>query len=46
MVIMAINMVLALIVLPLLVWLVKPAFVTRGQWLGEGVEPGWLTEAQ
>ncbi len=46
MVIMAINMVLALVVLPLLVWLLKPAFVTRGQWLGEGVEPGWLTEAQ
>lgn len=46
MVIMAINMVLALVVLPLLVWLLKPAFITRGQWLGEGVEAGWLTEAQ
>jgi predicted RND superfamily exporter protein len=37
-VIMAINMVLALVVLPLLVWWTKPAFVSRGQWLGEGVD--------
>jgi predicted RND superfamily exporter protein len=34
MVIMAINMLLALVVLPLLVWLVRPAFVARGaRWL-------------
>jgi predicted RND superfamily exporter protein len=46
MAIMAINMVLALVVLPLLVWWTKPAFVTRGQWLGEGVEAGWLTESR
>jgi predicted RND superfamily exporter protein len=34
MVIMAINMILALVVLPLLVWLVRPGFVARGaRWL-------------
>jgi uncharacterized protein len=34
MVIMAINMLLALVVLPLLVWWARPAFVTRGtRWL-------------
>jgi predicted RND superfamily exporter protein len=37
-VIMAINMVLALVVLPLLVWWTKPGFITHGQWLGEGIE--------
>ena len=46
MAIMAINMVLALVVLPLLVWWIKPGFVTRGQWLGEGVEAGLLTESR
>ena len=33
MVIMAINMVLALIVLPLLIWWVRPSFITRVRWL-------------
>ena len=37
--IMAINMLLSLVVLPLLVWWIKPAFVARSQWLGEGVTP-------
>ena len=37
--IMLINMVLALVVLPLLVWLVKPKFVTRTDLMvGEGVD--------
>jgi uncharacterized protein len=37
--IMLINMVLALIVLPLLVWMIKPAFVARKDLLvGEGVD--------
>lgn len=37
--IMLINMVLALIVLPLIVWLIKPAFVSRTDLLvGEGVD--------
>jgi len=42
MAVMIINMALALVVLPLLVWLVKPAFVARGgHALGEGVRlPG------
>jgi predicted RND superfamily exporter protein len=45
MVIMAINMVLALVVLPLLVWWLKPAFITRANpWLGEGLGPDWFTE--
>ncbi|MES2681947.1 MAG: MMPL family transporter [Pseudomonadota bacterium] len=36
MVIMAINMLLALVVLPLLVWLLRPAFIARGtRWLQE-----------
>jgi predicted RND superfamily exporter protein len=36
---MLINMVLALVVLPLLVWLVKPAFVARKDlFIGEGVD--------
>jgi hypothetical protein len=44
MVIMAINMVLALVVLPLLVWFVRPAFVARGsRLLSEGV-PAQLLE--
>jgi predicted RND superfamily exporter protein len=43
-VIMAINMVLALVVLPLLVWLVKPSFVTRKDLLvGEGVDLSLFT---
>jgi predicted RND superfamily exporter protein len=45
-VIMAINMVLALVVLPLLVWLVRPGFVRRRDLLvGEGVELGTFTSA-
>ena len=37
--IMLINMVLALVVLPLLVWFIKPRFVTRDDLLvGEGVD--------
>jgi predicted RND superfamily exporter protein len=44
MVVMVINMVLALVVLPLLVWLVKPAFIARGsRLLGEGVPAALLT---
>lgn len=39
-VIMAINMVLALVVLPLLVWWTRPGFVTREQWIGEGTGAG------
>jgi len=43
-VIMAINMVLALIVLPLLVWLVRPGFVHRRDLLvGEGVSVDLFT---
>ena len=43
-VIMAINMVLALVVLPLLVWLVKPKFVLRKDLLvGEGVDLSLFT---
>ena len=43
-VIMAINMVLALVVLPLLVWLVKPKFVMRKDLLvGEGVDLSLFT---
>ena len=39
MVIMGINMVLALVVLPLLVWWLRPQFVARGQHLlGEGID--------
>ena len=44
-VIMAINMVLALVVLPLLVWWLRPRFVTRGQWLGEGTGTGLPAQA-
>ncbi|MSR14031.1 MAG: RND transporter [Gammaproteobacteria bacterium] len=44
-VIMAINMVMALLVLPLLVWLVKPKFVARRDLLvGEGVDLNLFTE--
>jgi len=44
-VIMAINMVLALIVLPLLVWLVKPKFVERRDLLvGEGIDLSLFTD--
>ena len=43
-VIMSINMVLALVVLPLIVWLVKPKFVARRDLLvGEGVELSLFT---
>jgi len=43
-VIMAINMALALVVLPLLVWLVKPKFVLRKDLLvGEGVDLSLFT---
>ncbi|TDU28903.1 hypothetical protein DFR24_3283 [Panacagrimonas perspica] len=43
---MLINMVLALIVLPLLVWLVKPSFVRRKDLLvGEGVDLSLFTES-
>ena len=46
-VIMAINMVLSLVVLPLLVWFVKPRFVQRRDLLvGEGVDPALFTVAQ
>ena len=45
-VIMAINMALALIVLPLLVYWIKPAFVARGsRLLGEGVPESLLLES-
>ncbi|MGQ0529636.1 MAG: efflux RND transporter permease subunit, partial [Panacagrimonas sp.] len=44
-VIMSINMVMALLVLPLLVWWVKPKFVNRRDLLvGEGVDLSWFTE--
>ncbi len=44
-VIMAINMVLALVVLPLLVWLIKPKFVERRDLLvGEGVDLSLFTD--
>ncbi|AXQ30536.1 RND transporter [Solimonas sp. K1W22B-7] len=43
---MLINMVLALVVLPLLVWLVKPEFVKRKDLLvGEGVDLSLFTES-
>ena len=43
-VIMSINMVLALVVLPLIVWLVKPKFVARRDLLvGEGVDLSLFT---
>jgi len=42
---MLINMVLALVVLPLLVWVIKPAFVSRKDLLvGEGVDLSLFTE--
>ncbi|MGQ0621014.1 MAG: efflux RND transporter permease subunit [Panacagrimonas sp.] len=45
MVIMSINMVMALLVLPLLVWWVKPRFVERKDLLvGEGVDLSLFTE--
>jgi predicted RND superfamily exporter protein len=45
-VIMFINMVLALVVLPLLVWLVKPKFVHRRDLIiGEGVDLSLFTDA-
>jgi predicted RND superfamily exporter protein len=45
--IMLINMVLALIVLPLLVWLIKPRFLKRKDLLvGEGVDLSAYTAAQ
>ncbi|TDU32001.1 hypothetical protein DFR24_1389 [Panacagrimonas perspica] len=46
-VIMSINMVMALLVLPLLVWYVKPKFVGRKDLLvGEGVDLSLLTDQQ
>ena len=46
-VIMGINMVMALLVLPLLVWLVKPKFVARRDLLvGEGVDLSLFTERE
>lgn len=43
--VMLINMVLALIVLPLLVWVVKPSFVKRNDlFVGEGVDLSLFTE--
>jgi predicted RND superfamily exporter protein len=38
MLIMTINMVLALVVLPLLMWLIKPSFVSKDLLVGEGVD--------
>ncbi|MGH8597821.1 MAG: efflux RND transporter permease subunit, partial [Gammaproteobacteria bacterium] len=44
-VIMAINMIMSLLVLPLLVWIVKPRFVARRDLLvGEGVDLSLFTE--
>jgi predicted RND superfamily exporter protein len=44
---MIINMILALVVLPLLVWLVKPGFMRRKDLLvGEGVDLSLFTEAR
>src|SRR3546814_10832160 len=44
--VMFINMVLALVVLPLLVWLIKPRFVERKDLLiGEGVDLSQFTAA-
>jgi len=41
---MIINMVLALVVLPLLVWLVNPGFLRRKDlFIGEGVDPSVYT---
>jgi hypothetical protein len=46
MAIMAINMLLSLVVLPLLVWWVKPSFALRhDKLLGEGVDLKLFTEA-
>jgi predicted RND superfamily exporter protein len=46
-VIMAINMVLSLVVLPLLVWFVKPSFAQRRDLLvGEGVDPALFSVTQ
>ena len=45
-VIMSINMVMALLVLPLLVWFIKPGFVARDDLLvGEGVDLSMFTDA-
>lgn len=44
MAVMAINMVLALVVLPLLVWWVKPSFALRqNKWVGESVDLSQFT---
>ena len=44
--VMLINMVLSLLVLPLLVWLIKPGFVTRKDlFVGEGVDLSQFTAA-
>ncbi len=43
--IMVINMVLSLIVLPLLVWWIKPSFALRPNTLGEGVDLRLFTES-
>jgi hypothetical protein len=44
--IMVINMVLSLVLLPLVVWLVKPKFVARKDlFVGEGVDLSQFTEA-
>ena len=45
MMIMMINMVLALVLLPLLVWLIKPNFVKRKDlYVGEGVDLSMFSE--
>ena len=45
--VMIINMVLALVVLPLLVWLIKPGFVKRKDLLvGEGVDLSLFTDSE
>ncbi len=47
MAIMAINMTLSLVVLPLLVWWIKPAFALRhNRWVGESVDLAQFTENQ
>lgn len=45
--IMIINMVLSLVVLPLVVWLIKPSFVARKDlFVGEGVDLSMFTESE
>lgn len=45
--IMLINMVLALVVLPLLVWLIRPKFVTRTDLMvGESIDLSWFTNKE